>query len=94
MTETRTAWADVADHISALCLKLKLHAEEELSDDDVRAKAGLDRLAAVLDETVEAIEDAYKDEAVREDARAVARSFAQAVDSTLRNVGERVRKSP
>lgn len=29
MTDTRTAWSEVADHLSALCLELKLHAEEE-----------------------------------------------------------------
>lgn len=93
MTDTRNAWGEVADHLSALCLKLKLHAEEELSDDDVREKVGLDRLSAVIDETVDAIEDAYEDEAVRGDAREMARSFVDAVEATMRDVGNRVRSS-
>lgn len=93
MTDSRNAWGDVADNLSALALKLKLHAKEELSDDDVRAKVGLDRLAAVIDETVEAIEDAYEDEAVRSDAREVARSFVGALEATVREVGDRFRAS-
>lgn len=93
MTETRNAWAEVSDQLSALCLKLKLHAEEELSDDDVRSKAGLERLSAVIDETVDAIEDAYEDEAVRENAREMARSFLHAMDATMRDVGDRIRSS-
>lgn len=93
MTDPRQAWGEVADHLSALCLKLKLHAEEELSDDEIRAKAGLDRLAAVIDETVDAIEDAYEDEAVRSDAREMARSFVDAVEATFRDVGDRFRSA-
>ena len=83
MTDTRTAWAAVGDRLSALCLKLQLHAEEELSDDDVREKAGLDRVRAVFEETVDAIGDAYEDEAVRADAKALARSVVDALDATV-----------
>lgn len=93
MTDTRTAWAEVANHMEALCLKLKLHAEQELSDEELRDKAGLDRIAATLAETAEAIENAYEDEAVRHDAREIARSFLDAADATVRNVGERLRSS-
>lgn len=91
MTETRNAWTEVADQLSALCLKLKLHAEEELSDEEVRSKAGLERLGAVIDETVDAIEDAYEDQAVRDNAREMARSFLHAVDTTVREAGDRIR---
>lgn len=93
MTDTRTAWAEVGDQLSALCLKLKLHAQEELSDDDVRDKAGLDRLRAVIEETVEAISDAYEDEAVRSDARDMARAFVDALDATMRDARDRIRAS-
>lgn len=93
MTDTRSAWTDVADHLSALCLKLKLHAEEELSDADIREKVGLERLRAVVDETVDAIEDAYEDQAVRDDARQMARSFVHAIDVTVRDLGDRVRSA-
>ncbi len=90
MTDTKTAWTQVGDHLSALCLKLKLHAEEELSDDEVCERAGLDKLRSVIDETVEAITDAYADEAVREDARQLGRSFVAAVDATADELRTRV----
>lgn len=89
MTDTTTAWAEVGDHLSAFCLKLKLHAEEELSDEEVAAKSGLDKLRAAIDEAVAAAQEAYEDEAVRSDARAVGRSVVDAIDVTLRDVRER-----
>jgi hypothetical protein len=79
--------------LSALCLRLKLHAEQELSDDDVRNAAGLDKLRAVVEESVDAIGEAYEDEAVRADARDLARSFVDALDTTMREAGERTRSS-
>lgn len=48
---------EVGDHFSALCLKLKLHAEEGLSDSEAREQAGVDRLKAALDEALEALGD-------------------------------------
>jgi predicted ArsR family transcriptional regulator len=90
MTDARTAWADVGDRLSALCLKLKLHAEEELTDDDIRSKTGLDKLRAVIEETADAIGDAYEDEAVRADAKDMARAFVDAVDATVQDARKRL----
>jgi hypothetical protein len=91
MADTKTAWAEVGDRLSALSLKLKLHAEEELSDEDVRKRSGVDKLSAVIEETAEAISDAYEDEAVRSDAKELARAFVDALDATMRDVEARVR---
>lgn len=91
MADTRTAWAEVGDTLSALCLKLKLHTEEELSEAEVREKAGLDKVRAAVAETIEALGDAYEDEAVRADARAAASAFVDALDVTLRDARERLR---
>lgn len=93
MTDTRTAWSEVGDRLSALCLKLKLHAQEELSDDDVRDKAGLDKLRAVVEEIADAIGDAYDDEAVRADAKDMASAFVDAIDATVRDARDRLRSS-
>lgn len=89
--DSRAAWTEVSDNLSGLLLKLKLHAQEELSDDELRQKAGLDRLAGTIDEIVDAIEDAYEDEAVRADAKNAGRSLLAALDATMRDVGERIR---
>ncbi|MDY7101508.1 MAG: hypothetical protein S0880_10005 [Actinomycetota bacterium] len=93
MTDTRTAWTDVGDRLSALCLKLKLHAEEELSEDDVREAAGLEKLKAVFDEAIDAIGDAYEDEAVRADAKDLAVAFGDALDATISDARDRLRSS-
>lgn len=90
MATATTAWNEVGDTLSALCLKLKLHAEETVSGGDAREQEGLDRLKAALDDAVEAIGDAYTDEAVREDARKLGRSFVAAVDATVADVRARV----
>ena len=90
MADTKTAWTEVGDHLSALCLKLKLHAEEGLSESEAREQAGIERLKAALDEAVEAIGEAYGDEAVREDARKLGQSFVAAVDATVEDVRTRV----
>lgn len=90
MNDTRDAWGEVADQFAALALKIKLHAEEEYSDAELREKSGLERLGAVADETAEAIEDAFEDVAVRENAKEVARAIRTAVDSTIGEVRRRV----
>ncbi len=90
MTDTRSAWEDVGDNLEALFLKLKLHAEEELSEADLKKQAGFDRIRAAIDETFDAIQDAYEDEAVREDAKNTGRSFIDAIDTTVRDVIGRV----
>ena len=93
MTDTKTAWNDVGDKLGALCLKLKLHTEEELSDDELAGKAGFDKLRAVIDETIDAIEDAYEDKAVRADAREAGRAFVDALNATLQDAQKRVTRS-
>lgn len=93
MTTTNEAWAQVGDRISALCLKLKLHAEEELSDDEVFERAGLAKLQAVVKQATDAIGDAYEDEAVRTDARDVAQAVIAAVEATARDLRDRVQRS-
>lgn len=93
MTDSRTAWSEVGDRFSALCLKLKLHAEEELSDEEIREKAGLDKLRAVIEESFDAIGDAYEDDAVRSDAKAMANALVAAMDATVSDARQRLRSS-
>jgi hypothetical protein len=86
MTNTRDAWIAVGDQLNALGLKLKLHAEEELSDDDVTEQKGLDRLGAIVKESFDALGEAVEDEAVRGDLRKTAQSFINALETTARNI--------
>ena len=81
--EVRMAWQDVADRLEALALKLKLHAEEELSGDGGTVKAGLDRLRVVVDDAVTAVGDACRDPAVRSDVRDAMDAFGRALSKTI-----------
>ncbi len=90
MTDPRAAWDEVGDRLSALALKLKLHAEEELSDEELREKCGFDKLVKSVEEIFEALGDVMEDEAVRADVRDAGRAFADALDATVRDVRRRV----
>lgn len=91
MTTTHDAWNQVGDRLSALLLKLKLHAQEEMSEEDRSAMDGLEKVRAVFAEAMDAIGDATKDEAVREDARQAGRAFIDAMEATSKAVQERIR---
>ena len=83
MTELRDAWTDVADRLSALGLKVKLHAEEELSDPDREVTDACGRVRSAVEEIADALGDASRDPAVRADVRAVADALATAVTETV-----------
>lgn len=91
MADTTDPWERVSDRLSALALKLKLHAQEELSDADLRSKAGFDKVRAAVDEAMSGVQAAYSDEGVRADAREAAAAFVDAIDSTIHAVQERLR---
>ena len=91
MADTSEAWERVADRLSALALKLKLHAQEEFSDEDLQSKVGFDKVRAVVNEAMDGIQTAYEDEAVRVDARDARDAFVEAIDATIRDVERRLR---
>ncbi|HSJ45144.1 MAG TPA: hypothetical protein VK923_10740 [Euzebyales bacterium] len=91
MADTSEAWERVTDRMSALALKLKLHAREELSDEDLRSKVGFDKFRAVVNEAMDGIQTASEDEAVRADARDARDAFVDAIDATVRDVERRLR---
>jgi hypothetical protein len=91
MADATDAWARVSDRLSALALKVKLHAQEELSDEDLKSKVGFEKVRAVVNEAMDGIQDAYADEAVRADARDLGQAFVDAIDATIRDVQQRLR---
>ncbi len=50
MADAKKAWSDVGDRLSALGLKLKFHAEEELSDAADETASGIERLKKSVSE--------------------------------------------
>lgn len=91
MADTSEAWKQVGDRLSALALKLKLHAQEELSDDQPRPDVGFERFRAVVNDAMDGVQETYEDEAVRADARSAWQAFVDALDATIDDVDERLR---
>ena len=82
--DIRRAWGRVGDELTGLGLKLKLHAEQELTDDDVsEAEHTLERLGEALDAVADAIQNAAEDPAVRDDAKEAGRRLKDAMSVTL-----------
>ena len=93
MTEAKKAWEDVADKLSALGHKLKLHTDAEVHEDGEEFATTLDKLGATVKEVFDGLGSAAKDPAVRDDAKGIASAFADAVDATIDEAKRRVQKS-
>ncbi len=91
MTDPRKEWSDAGDKVSALLLKLKLHAKEELSDEDLQEKSGLQKLGATIEEFFDGMGDAIEDEAVRDDAREAGRAMMRALEASVKVAGDKIR---
>ncbi len=93
MADPKKAWGDVGDALSALGLKLKLHAKQELSEEeDKEFSSALQRLVSTVDDICDSIGNAARDPAVKDDARGVAQAFAGAVDATIEEARGRLKK--
>jgi hypothetical protein len=88
--DTRAAWDEVADHLSALGLKLQLHLHEvgAAAPSSTEVGKALRQLGAAIDDTCSAIGNAVQDPAVRDDATHLADSLAGALVRTLSEAGE------
>ena len=92
MADPKKAWGDVGDALSALGLKLKLHTEQEMSEEGKEFTSALERLAGTVNDIFQGVGSAAKDPAVRDDARSVAEAFAGAVDATIDEAKSRLKK--
>lgn len=92
MADSKKAWGDVGDALSALGLKLKLHTEQEMSEEGKEFTSALERLTGTVNDIFQGVGNAAKDPAVRDDARSVAEAFAGAVDATIDEAKSRLKK--
>ena len=84
MADARGPWNEVGDRLGALALKLKLHAQEEMSEQrKAEARAAVERFGASIHGAIEGIGDAARDPAVKEDAKAAGQALTTAVNATL-----------
>ena len=91
MTQTHDAWTEAADRIAALALKLKLHTEEELSEAGVSISDIGDKVGAAISGASEALADACRDDAIRQDLRDAGAAIADAVHASLAGAKRAVR---
>jgi hypothetical protein len=92
MADPKKAWADVGDALSALGLKLKLHTQQEMTEEGKEFTSALQRLASTVDDIFDGLGNAARDPAVRDDARSVAQTFAGAVEATIDEAKSRLQK--
>jgi hypothetical protein len=93
MADTKQAWGEVGDRFGELGLKLKLHYQQaggQVEDGELRK--ALDELRASVDHAFDAVGNAVKDPAVKEDARDVARSLRDALSTTFAEASDELRK--
>ncbi len=95
MADERGPWNEVGDRLGALALKLKLHAQEELSEErKAEARSAVERFGVTIQGAVEALGDAARDPAVKQDAKAAGAALTTAVNATVGEVLKVLRAPP
>ena len=80
----RAAWANVSDELTGLGLKIKLHLEQEMAEEDTdEVRTAFERLGEAIDDVIDAAENVVSDPAVREDVVTTGKKFAQALSTTF-----------
>jgi hypothetical protein len=100
MADVGTAWKQAGEQLSGLGLKLKLHYDEQRGDADgeqVRAqdevKEAVRKLGAALQDAVDAMGAAARDQAVKDDVREVGRSLKDALGVTFAEISDELGKA-
>lgn len=95
MADARGPWNDVGDRLGALALKLKLHAQEELSEErKTEARSAMERFGSTIQGALDGLGDAARDPAVKEDAKAAGEALSAAVTATLDELKKSFRSPP
>lgn len=93
MADAKSPWDEVGDRLGALALKLKLHAQEEISEErKAEARTAVERFGATIQGAIDALGDAVRDPAVKEDAKAAGQALSGAVTATVEEVLKAVRR--
>ena len=101
MADVRTAWKQAGEQLSGLGLKLKLHYEEQRGSDadgeQVRAqdevKEAVRKLGMAVQDAVDALGAAARDQAVKDDVREVGRSLKDALGVTFTEISDELGKA-
>lgn len=95
MADERGPWNDVGDRLGTLASKLRLHAQEEISEErKAEARSAVEHVGATIQGAIEGLGEAARDPAVKDDARAAGEALTIAVTSTLDEVLKAFRSTP
>jgi len=83
-------WSEVGDQFRRLGQRLKGHFEQHVETSQEEAQQALQRLADAVDQGLQSIGSAVRDPGVQDDAKALGRSFADALSASLGKFGERL----
>ena len=101
MADVRTAWKQAGEQLSGLGLKLRLHYDEQRGTDadgeQVRAqdevKEAVRKLGMAVQDAVDALGAAARDQAVKDDVREVGRSLKDALGVTFTEISDELGKA-
>lgn len=93
MGNLKDSWGEAGSRLSSLGLKLKYHLSEERSDAAEEARSAVEKLREVVEDTFEALGNAAKDPAVKDDVVEAGRLVRDAIGETFNELGDEVRKA-
>ena len=88
----REDWADVADSIGGLALKLKLHLEETSSEAASEARTALEAASDGVEGAFDGLKAAISDPAIKQDVSDVAAGFRDALSNTFAELSAQLRR--
>src|SRR3954447_15429494 len=92
MPDARHSWEEVGKVLDGLGLKLKMHAEKA-RDEAAGAELGdaLKQAASTIDGAMDALGEAVRDQAIREDVRRFGSALSDAIGNTLNEAARNIR---
>jgi enamine deaminase RidA (YjgF/YER057c/UK114 family) len=93
MTARTEEWSQVADAVSGLALKLKLHFEEAAGETAEQAKTAVDAIGDSVEAAFEGLTASVKDDAVKQDVKDVAAGLRDALSNTFADLASQLHVS-
>lgn len=85
----------MGDRLGALASKLKVHAQEEMSEErKAEARSAVERFGATIQGAIDGLGEAVRDPSVKEDAKAAGEALSVAVTATVDEVLKAFRPPP
>jgi len=92
MTDAQESWREVGKTLEGLGLKLKMHLERAQGEmEGERFRDALDAAGAGVQKAFDALGEAVRDPAIKDDVRQAATSLSDAIANTFSEIGNQLR---